>query len=103
MNDTNALGWIMLALPGLAAVFCFAAAFSLVGLIRLNKGAKLNRAWGLLAFGSACLGLAALDRTIDLLGLPNAAAARDALSALGSLLILSGAVYGRGLYRNLLK
>lgn len=103
MNDTNALGWIMLALPGVAAVFCLAAAFSLTSLIRLNKGAKLNRAWGLLAFGLACLGLAALDRTLELLGLPNAAAVRDGLTALGSLLMLAGAVYGRGLYRNLLK
>lgn len=103
MNDTNALGWIMLALPGVAAVLCFAAALALANLIRLNKGAKLNRAWGLLAFGLACFGLAALDRTLELLGLPNAAAVRDALPALGSLLTLSGAVYGRGLYRNLLK
>ena len=103
MNDTNALGWIMLALPGVAAVFCVAAAVSLVSLIRLNKGAKLNRAWCLLAFGLACFGLAALDLTLERAGLPTAAAARDALSALGSLLILSGAVYGRGLYRNLLK
>jgi len=103
MNDTNALGWITLALPGVAALFCFAAALSLASLIRLNKGAKLNRAWGLLAFGLACFGLAALDRTLERLGLPTAAAARDALSALGALLILSGAVYGRGLYRNLLK
>jgi len=103
MEDSNAFGWIMLTAPAVAAFFCIAAALTLASLIRLNKGARLNRGLGLIAFGLGCFGLAALDRTLELLDLPNAAAIRDVLAALGSLLILIGAVYARGLYRNLLK
>jgi len=103
MNDTNVFGWIMLSAPAAAAFFCIAAALALANLIRLNKGASINRAFGLIAFGLGCFGLAALDRTLELLDLPNASVVRDAVMALGSLLILIGAVYGRGLYRNLLK
>lgn len=103
MNDTNILGMFTLVMPAAAGIFCLLAAIALLGLIRANKGAKLNRAWGLIAFGLACLALAELDRTLERLGLPNAAQVRDALSALGSLFILIGAVYGRGVYKDLLK
>ena len=103
MNDILALDWFSLAMPAIAAISCIAAAAALTGLIRLNKGAKINRAWGFVAFGLACFSLAALDRTFQLLDLPNAAPARDAVTALGALCTMIGTVYGRGLYRGLLK
>lgn len=103
MNDTNTIGLLALALSAATAVFCLVAALALVGLIRINKGAKINRALGLFAFGLACLAFAALDRMLELFGLPNAALVRDALSTLGFLLIMFGAVYGRGIYKDLLK
>jgi hypothetical protein len=104
MEDTMALDWFALAMPAVAAFCCFVSAAALSGLIRLNKGARINRAWGLIAFGLACFGLAALDRTFQLLDLPNASGTpRDAVAALGSLFMLIGAVYGRGLYKDLLK
>ena len=103
MNDTNVFSWIMLSAPAIAAFFCIVAAFTLTSLIRINKGAKINRGLGLIAFGLGCFGLVAFDRTLELLDLPNAVAVRDVLAALGSLLILIGAVYARGLYRNVVK
>ena len=101
--DTATYGWIMLALPGIAAFFCFASAIALASLIRLNKGAKANIAWGLIAFGLTCFGLAGLDRTLELLGLPSAAQARDALMAFAAVIAAIGVFYARALYRNLVK
>jgi len=103
MNDLISSGLVDLVLSAVTAVALAVAAFALANLIRVNKGAKINRAWGLLAFGAACLALASLDRTLEGLGLPNAARARTAISALGGLLVAFGAMYGRGLYKSLLK
>ncbi|HTK60181.1 MAG TPA: hypothetical protein VL283_03170 [Candidatus Baltobacteraceae bacterium] len=103
MEDTLALDWFALSLPAIAALFCLVSAVALSGLIRFNKGAKINRAWGFIAFGLACFGLAALDRVFQTLDLPNADAVRDALFALGALFIMIGAVYARGLHKDLLK
>src|SRR5690349_14811415 len=103
MEANLANGWIVLAAPAVSAFFCLAAAIALGSLIRLNKGAKINVTWGLIAFGLTCFGLAAIDRTLELLDLPNAASVRHVLSAFASLLIAIGAVYGRGIYKNLLK
>lgn len=103
MYATIFYGWTDIAMSAATAVFCLIAAATLASLIRLNKGARLNRAWGLLALGLVCFGLAGIDRTFELLGLPNAADAREALSAGAALLVMIGAVYGRSLYRGLLK
>ena len=103
MNDTNTIDLLGLAMSAAAAVFCLVAALALAGLIRINKGAKINRALGIFAFGLVCLALAALDRVLEMFGLPNAAQIRDALSAFGFLCLMIGAVYGRGIYKDLLK
>ena len=103
MGGNFDIGPYLLVLPAVAAFFCFASAIALVSLIRLNKGAKINIAWGLLAFGLTCFGLAALDRTLELLGLPSAAQARDALMAFAALIAAIGVFYGHALYRNLTK
>jgi hypothetical protein len=62
MNETATIDLLSLVLPAAAALLCLGAAAALASLVRLNKGAKLNRAW-----------------------------------------VLVGAVYGRALYRDLLK
>lgn len=100
--ETNAsFAWLAAVVPGLAAVVSLAAALLLAGLIRLNRGAAINRAWGLLAFSAVCFGLAEANRTLDLLGLPSAAAARDALTAFAALCGLAAVVLARRLYRKL--
>jgi hypothetical protein len=103
MEGTQTIDWIALAMPGVAALSCFIAVSALAGLIRSNKGAKINWTWGLLAFGTACFGLASLDKVLQLLDLPNAAPVRDGLMGVGGILIVIASFYGRGLYRDLLK
>lgn len=103
MNEDLAFDWVTLAAPAAAAAFCFIAALTLLSLMRINKGAKLNRAYGSIAFGLVCFGLIGIDRALDLLGLPNASVAEDVLMASGATFILIGAVYGRSLYRKLAK
>jgi hypothetical protein len=103
MDDIFSAGWFTLMMPALAAFFGLAAALALLGLVRANKGARINRAWGLIALAAACFGLAGLDATLEELGLPNAASLRPALAATGSLLAAIGAVYARSIHRSLLK
>ncbi len=103
MNELLSAGWFKLLMPALAALLFLASAFALAGLVRANKGARINRAWGLAAFGSACLALASLDAALQALGAPNASDARGALTALGALFLALGAVTARGIYRGLLK
>jgi hypothetical protein len=79
MEGTQTIDWIALAMPGVAALSCFIAVSALAGLIRSNKGAKINWTWGLLAFGTACF------------------------MGVGGILIVIASFYGRGLYRDLLK
>lgn len=103
MDDTNAFGLLAPALPAAAAAFSLIAAVALASLIRLNKGAKINRAWGLMAFGLACLGVAGLGSALAELGMPNLGAAGDVVAAVGGLCVMLGAAYGRSLYRALVK
>lgn len=100
--ETNAsFAWLAAVVPALAAVLSLAAALLLTGLIRLNRGAAINRSWGLLAFSAVCFGLAEADRALDLLGLPSAYVVRDALIALAALCGLVGVILARRLYRKL--
>lgn len=103
MDDLFSAGWFTLMMPALAGFFCLAAAFALLGVVRANKGARINRAWGLIALAATCFGLAGLDATLEELGLPSAAAARPALAAIGSLLAAIGAVFARSVHKSLLK
>ena len=103
MDDTKTLAALAPTLPAVAAFFCLAAAAALASLIRLNKGAKLNRAWALMALGFGCFGLAGLDTALARLGLPNAGETRDVVAAAGALLAMIGAAYARSLYRALVK
>ncbi len=103
MNDIFSAGWFQLMMPALAAFFSLAAAGALLSLIRSNKGARINRAWGLIAFGLALFGLAGLDATLEALALPNASDVRGALTAAGALFAAIGAVHARGIHRGLLK
>lgn len=101
MGTNETISWIAPAASGLAAILSLVAALLLAGLIRFNRGAAINRAWGLLAFSAVCFGLAEADRALELLGLPNAYPARDALTALAALCGFVAAAMARRLYRKI--
>jgi|GEM_PF-2485950 len=103
MNDIFAAGWIEVVMPALAALFCLVAALALSSLVRHNKGAKINLAWGLIAFGLIALGIAGFDRTAEKLGMANAASIRDGVIVFGTIFVASGTIVARAVYRGLLK
>lgn len=87
-----------LFLPALTAVFCFAATIAAFNFILLNKGAKMNVTWGLIAFGAVTLGVSKL---FVLLALP--AVWIPYLEATAALSLLVSALHARSLYKGLLK
>lgn len=95
MIDMMTLAYL---LPAITALFCFGATIASFNFIILNKGAKMNVTWVLLAIGTTAIGVAGL---FDVLGLflPWI----PAIEAAGAACLFSGALYARALYKKLLK
>jgi len=96
-------GWLTVTLPAATAFFCLASAIGIVSLVLLNKGAKVNMAWGLIAAGLLANGLAEGDRVLAALGLTDLKGLRDVARLCGALLIFGGVLYGRDLLKRLVK
>ncbi len=84
--------------PAITALLCFCASGVALALIALNKGAKVNVTWALLAIGAAAFGVSGLFEFAGLFLEWSAAA-----QAVGAACLFSGAVHARSLYRKLLK
>jgi hypothetical protein len=95
MFDTTTLVYL---LPAVTAFCCFGATIASFTFIMLNKGAKMNVTWILLAFGTTAIGVANL---FDLLGLLLAFV--PVVEAIGAACLLAGALYARALYKKILK
>lgn len=92
-----------LVLHGLSAALLAAAAVMAIAANGLNKGAKANIAWGLMAGGFLLLGLVEASKAAIQAGLPNMARWEDLLFALGAALIAAGAIVWRGLIAGMRK
>ncbi|MEK7546388.1 MAG: hypothetical protein AAB554_04940 [Patescibacteria group bacterium] len=103
MQDQLIIDWIALAPPAAVFVMCLGATAAITDIVIINKGAKANLAWTLLALAFACFGVAEGDRVIAALGLPNLSAARDGLKTFAAMSALVGTLYGRALFKGLLK
>ena len=96
-------GWSRVAVPAATALICLASALVISSLVFLNKGAKMNAAWSLIAVGLLCIGVSEGDAAMTVLGLPNLSSARDLIRLGGASLVLFGVAYGRSLIKRLLK
>ncbi|HJV32562.1 MAG TPA: hypothetical protein VJ694_00900 [Patescibacteria group bacterium] len=103
MTEQTMIDWVGLVAPALVALLCFGGALAISNVVVLNKGAKANLAWTLFAFALLCFGIAEGDRLLVALDLPNVSAARDALKILGAGSAFGAALYGRSLFKGLLK
>ena len=96
-------GWLTVALPAATSFFCLASVFGILSLVLLNKGAKVNFAWGLIAAGLLADALAEGDRVLAALGLTDLKELRDVARLCGALLIFGGVLYGRDVLKRLVK
>lgn len=95
--------WMTLISSAAACLLCFASALGLSSLMLSNKGAKINAAWGLIAVGLVGIAIGEGDRVLYELGFAGLSDWRNVFRAVGALLIFAGVMYGRRLYRKLLK
>ena len=103
MNALFTNGWLSVAVPAATSFFCIAAVFGISSVVLYNKGAKVNLAWILVAFGLFAFGVAEGDKVFAALGLPNLSVFREALRLCGALLIFGGVLYGRDIFKRLVK
>ena len=103
MIDLISSGWLLVAVPIATALLCLASALGIASAVLLNRGAKVNVAWSLVAVGLAAIGITEGDRVLAVLGLPNLTELRDVIRLCGALLVFSGVLYGRDLLKRLAK
>ncbi len=85
-------------LPALTAFCGFGATIAALNFMLLNKGAKMNVTWGMIAFGATAIGTAKLFVLLKLL-MPYV----PVLEAVGAACLLVSALHARNLYKKLLK
>lgn len=90
-------------LHAVSAAAAFAAALAISSAVLLNKGAKSNLSWLLIAVGLVLIGLAQGNEFLALMDLPNLGKWEDLKTFAGLLLILAGAWYWRHLLKKLVK
>lgn len=95
MFDANMFVYL---LPALTALFCFGATIAAFNFILLNKGAKMNVTWTLVALGTTAIGVANLFDTLGLL-----LAFVPLIEAAGAACLFASALHARALYKQLLK
>lgn len=103
MSDINSSAWLLAAVPIATSFLCLVSAIGIVAAVLLNRGAKVNLSWGLIAVGLVAFSLAEADRVLALLGMPNLTMLRDVIKLCGALLIFCGVMYGRDILRRLVK
>jgi hypothetical protein len=103
MPEFFSTGWLEVGAPVANSLLCLAAVFGILRLMRLNKGAKVNYAWSLIALGLLALGAAEGDRVLEVFGLPNLSDLREIIRVCGALLILCGVTVVRDLLRRLVR
>ncbi len=84
--------------PAVTALLCFGATIAAFNFVLLNKGAKMNVTWTLVAFGTTAIGIANL---LHVLGQLLAYVPLIELAGAGCL--FASALHARGLYKALLK
>ncbi len=84
--------------PALTALCCFGATIAAFNFILLNKGAKMNVTWVLIAFGTTAVGV---ENLFVLLGLFQRFV--PVIEAVGGVCFLASAIHARNLYKKLLK
>ena len=96
-------GWVQVAIPAATALFCLASCITILNAAFLNRGAKVNIGWSLIAVGLFLIAAAYVDRVLEAFGLPNLSAWRDLAVLIGALLVFCGTAYGRDLLKRLVK
>lgn len=94
--------WFVIAVQGGAAVLAFVGALILSSAIALNKGAKSNLGWALVAVGLVLIGMAEGNRLLDFLGLPVLPEWDAVKTAAGVVFIAAGAFVWRRLLKKTL-
>lgn len=103
MLELLSTGWLLVAVPVATSLLCLASVLGIASQVRLNKGAKVNYAWSLLAFGLLAFGVSEGDRVLAAYGLPNLTELRDLIRLSGALLILCGVAVVRDILRRLVR
>ncbi len=84
--------------PALTALCCFGATIAAFNFILLNKGAKMNVTWILIAFGTTAIGIENLFELLELFPRPV-----PIIEAVGGVCFFVSAIHARNLYKKLLK
>ncbi len=84
--------------PALTALCCFGATIAAFNFILLNKGAKMNMTWVLIALGTTAIGVENLFELLDIL--PRFV---PVIEAVGGICFLASALHALSLYKKLLK
>lgn len=92
-----------LVLPAAGLFLCLGTALVISNIVLINKGAKANLTWVLIAVSFVCFGVVEGSHVLAVLGLPSIGAATDILKALGSLSAFVAVLYMRRLFKGLLK
>lgn len=101
--ETTEFNWLPVIFDSAKALLAFGAALVITSGIRVNRGAKVNRAWLLIAAGVFVIGVAMANRAVSMLDLPNIAAWGDAMTVVGLALVVVGLVEWRRLLSELTK
>lgn len=103
MMDIITTGWLLVVVPVATSLLCLVSAIGIASIVALNRGAKANLAWSLIATGLVAFGITEGDRVLAVLGLSNLTDLRDVIRLCGALLIFCGIVYWRDILRRLVK
>lgn len=95
--------WFLAVMHGGAALLALAATLLISSAMRLNKGAKANRAWLLVAIGLILVFLAEGNKFLGVMNLPSFDKYDEVKMFFGMLFMLLGILHWRGLLKGMLK
>lgn len=85
------------------AALAFASAIGISSAVSMNRGARMNVAWVLIAAGLILIGISQASVALEAMGLPLLPDWDGIKAGLGLLLVLIGALHGRSLLKKALK
>lgn len=88
---------------GGAALLALATTLLISSAMRMNKGAKINRSWLLVALGLILIFLAEGNKFLGVMGFPSFDTYDEIKMTVGMLFMLLGILHWRGLLKGMLK
>ena len=95
--------WFLALMHGGAAVLALATALLISSAMRMNKGAKINRSWLLIAIGLILIFLAEGNKFLGVMKYPSFDRWDEVKMFAGMLFMLLGILHWRGLLKGMLR